>query len=121
MKANYMIGDWVRNDLGEVQRIVELRETGAMLSYNDIYDYEEIEPVSLTPEILKKNGFTLFGNEYSYLSRRWDIYVRPLDIKEYNIVIYRNGVQYSKNRAKYVHQLQQALRPCGIRKDIKLP
>ena len=51
------IGDWVRNDLGETQRVVELREEGAMLFYNDIYQYGDIQPIPLTPEILEKNGF----------------------------------------------------------------
>ena len=58
-----MIGDWVKNDLGEIQEVVELREIGAMLYYNDFYSYDEIEPIPLTPEILEKNGWQLWDIE----------------------------------------------------------
>ena len=43
MKANELMrGDWVRNDLGEIQRIEEIREEDVMLSYNDYYCYDEL-------------------------------------------------------------------------------
>ena len=58
MKANELMrGDWVRNDLGEIQRIEEIREEDVMRSYNDYYCYDELEPIPLTPGILEKNGF----------------------------------------------------------------
>ena len=52
-----MIGDWVRNDFGESQQIVDIRQDCVMLAYNDTFSLGKIEPIPLTPEILEKNGF----------------------------------------------------------------
>ena len=57
-KQELMIGDWVWNSHNQkAEQVIEIRETGVMLDYNDIYDYDEIEAIPLTAEILKKNGF----------------------------------------------------------------
>lgn len=141
MKAEeLMIGDWVRNDFGESQKVVELRESGAMLSYNDVYPYEELEPIPLTPEILEKNGFK--KSESDSLSQTWawaekseKIYGRWVQITFYNKPI--NGVSYLTKietcsqkgdgvdhihscDIESIHELQHALRLCGINLEIKI-
>ena len=116
-----MVGDWVRNDLGETQQVVELREIGAMLYYNDVYSYDEIEPIPLTPEILEKNGW-FYPKQSSWMK---------LDNphKELWGCIHTDGTfwLYSSGdcdkdecfaEIKYVHKLQHALRLCGIDKEI---
>lgn len=116
-----MVGDWVRNDLGEAQQVVELREDGAMLYYNDIYPYDDIQPIPLTPEILEKNGFVK--------SERFEVWKIISDEYELRITPWRFAVifldedgsdkeEFSAPRPKYVHELQHTLRLCGVEKDI---
>lgn len=53
-----MIGDWVMNTHNrKPEQVYEIRERMVMLDYNDLYDYDEIEPIPLTEEILKANGY----------------------------------------------------------------
>lgn len=76
-----------------------------------------LEPVILTPEILKKNGF-----------EEWDgWYVYSIDNVAVEIAwtgtILKIGGQCGNLELPdimYVHQLQHALRLCGIEKEIKL-
>lgn len=136
-----MIGDWVRNDLRETQQVVELREEGVMLYYNDIYPYDAIRPISLTPEMLEKNGFHETESNRYFPTPRW-VFMQDgsrdgviIEITFYQKPV--NGVnvltkihtQSSKdggvNRLhscdiEYVHELQHALRFCGITKKIQI-
>ena len=116
-----MVGDWVHNDLGETQQVVELREDGAMLYYNDIYPYDDIQPIPLTPEILEKNGFVK--------SERFEVWKIISDKYELRITPWRFAVifldedgsdkeEFSAPLPKYVHELQHALRLYGIEKEI---
>jgi len=59
MKANeLMIGDWVYNTHNrQNEQVAEIGSGLVMLAYNDLYEYDEIEPIPLVPEILKKMGF----------------------------------------------------------------
>ena len=133
MKANeLMVGDWVRNDLGENQQVVELREDVAMLAYNDMYSYDEFEPIPITPEILEKNsdgGFCYYdcpiigynGKRSTYIFGRASLYVEweRISMKPY-IEIHGLGDTFYKNYVACVHELQHALRLCGIEKEIML-
>ena len=83
-----------------------------MLAYNDLYEYDEIEPIPLTPEILEMNGFELRDgffyhmvddNPHHYdfkLKNDSDGYI--LEYNTYNLII------------RYVHRLQRALRLCRL-------
>ena len=133
MKANeLMIGDWVRNDLGEYQTVVEPRESGAMLAYNDIYPYDAIEPIPLTPEILEKNGFEKLDFSHYHINNRalvldadgkwegplswhWVVTEMSTNAKGQRVVL-----DYYVATIKYVHELQHALRICRIEKEITL-
>lgn len=101
---------------------------------------EALEPIPLTPEILEKNGFKKL--ESDTLSQTWawaekseKIYNRWVQITFYNEPI--NGVSYltkietcsSKGDGvnhlhscdiESVHELQHALRLCGIEKEIEI-
>lgn len=134
MKATELvIGDWVNCDLcQEPQQIVELYETQVMLQYCDLYDYTEIEPIPLTPEILVKNGFeriskSPYKTEYRVCFDEDNndfLFVCIHHLRDY-VAVYYNPL----NRMVHldcniencmVHELQHALKLCGIDKEIIL-
>lgn len=146
MKASeLMIGDWVLCEKEPYQ----IRQLGIYGVDRDGEDYpavcvgkpkgvgliverNEIEPIPLTPEILKKNGF-----ERDPFWHHCD-----KDYNNYSISVqlgYANRIEYIKiaekgkddvipsertklylTHIKYIHQLQHALRLCGIEKTIEL-
>lgn len=123
--SELMIGDWVRNDLGEIQQVVELREDVAMLAYNDMYSYDEFEPIPITPEILEKNGFV--QNPRSKSRRSHQICTDSVYISWWRgrlNILFKPFIGHSTNHVnvdgKYVHELQHALLLCGIEKEIML-
>lgn len=85
---------------------------------NDFRDVEakHLQPIPLTPEILEKNGW----------EERPTGYVFYTDGKRYdNSLWYIFGsntfvVNTTEFQIKYVHELQHALRLCGIEKEIIL-
>lgn len=125
MKAEeLMIGDWVYNTHNrQPEQVCEIREHMVMLAYNDLYDYDEIEPIPLNDEILQKNGFRRVGERWgcgdelnSYYfgnGQDIDIYL-PTNSDKYMLVI-RDHVSPNPDyqlisRLKYVHKLQHALK-----------
>ena len=83
-----------------------------------------IEPITLSVEILKKNGLEednhgqLYG-EYFDEDSNDDLEI-TFDSKTGEVWWSYNWDEYRIIRLKYVHQLQQALRLCGIDKTIEL-
>ena len=98
------------------------------LDWQDGDDFSWIEAIPLTAEILEKNGFPLDVEETNH-----PLY-KGTEIKEYIISMPPNGYKEHliwngeyyimfdspKVRIDYVHQLQHALRLCGIDKEIVL-
>ena len=119
MKADeLMVGDWVHNDLGETQQVVELREEGVMLYYNDIYPYDDIQPIPLTPEILEKNGLTLslYGEHFPE-DKRYDLEISVVGGRIFWTI---NGHEYDIMHLRFVHELQHCLKLVGIKKEIQI-
>lgn len=111
MKVNeLMIGDWVRMHYPFDMDIDMRPERINILTKGVDFD---CEPIPLTAEILEKNGFSKTTEaEFNY-------YQMPDDCFE--IDINHVGCAYSVDVIiKYVHQLQHALRLCGIDKEIVL-
>ena len=78
-----MIGDWVYNTHNrKPEQVCEVRERMVMLDYNDLYDYDEIEPIPLTSEILEQNGFVTKD--------------KPDDWRGYRSYSYKNGSKGSR-------------------------
>ena len=73
-----------------------------------------LEPIPLTPEILEKNGFNYDEDRKAYLMGVI-FQVKPEKYGLFSFVIC--GCPYSLNS---VHQLQHALKLCGIEKEIEL-
>ena len=71
-------------------------------------------PIPLTPEILEANGFELLRDTWYFNQEGKPILIRFAD--DY-IVIIINGDKVPM-KLRYVHELQHALRLCGIKKEI---
>ena len=127
-----MIGDWVMNTHNQKpEQVREIRERMVMLDYNDLYDYDEIEPIPLNDEILQKNGFRRVGERWGcgdefnsyYFGNGQDIDIHlPTNSDKYMLVI-RDHVSPDPDyqlisRLKYVHKLQHALKEYKYEKII---
>lgn len=134
MKANeLMVGDWVQNPLGAKGWVKEIRlipkDSDGFGGYylvdiayskdGDSYarlEAKELNPIPLTPEILEKYGFESCKEGY-------DIGIPLLYWDKYCTAVC--GWTHCSNiievfDCRYVHQLQHALRLCGIDKEIEL-
>jgi len=130
MKAkDLMIGDWVYNPFTRKK----LR-----LTFGRDIDLAEglcLEPIPLTAEILEKNGFKtehgfycdVFSLEESERGSRIVFFPKDGNYTKggYNYIHAEIGTEYGCTSIdelpiKYVHELQHALRLCGIEKEIIL-
>lgn len=126
-----MIGDWVRIDepdkyagaTGQIQSLMYHREGDAAYFHVFIqgeFGYvsrdvcsDDIRPIPLTPEILEKNGFVVESRGNPRHNLQYCILTDGLWIDI-------SGENFFEGKLEYVHQLQQALRICGIEKEIEL-
>lgn len=148
MKANeLMIGDWViRGNITEEPT----RITDICASKNNVYldlsgipileKIDKINPIPLTPEILDKNGFIwtgggdsskMFSTPWGYDGIRYNLYVglkkKTIEVHAAHPELRSESWPWRKvNKVSlevcgcYVHELQHALRLCGIDKEIVL-
>lgn len=107
-----MIGDWVLLN-GEPKQVQELLYDSITFDCFP-HDYDDVAPIPLTHEILEKNGFENYKN-----SGILEYYKRD-DVK---FEKHQGIIWTPKNQItgiEYVHELQHALKLCGIEKDIIL-
>lgn len=93
-----------------------------------------IEPIPITPEILEKNGFKMKQKEgesnFEYVAAGERYIIEFLFFREtiYNVSTllecelgFSGGLdRIHKCNVRFVHELQHALRLCGIEKEIEL-
>ena len=94
-------------------------------------DIDKVLPIPLTPEILEKNGF----NEYIPENHLETVYacqdvskavadelyaLWPYQDGSFYLLLRVNGKDMVRIDIHYIHQLQHALRLCGIEKEIIL-
>ena len=128
-KEELMIGDWVYNTHNsQYEKVYEIGSGLVMLDYNDLYEYDEIEPIPLKRIHLTKNGFKVTDAEDTTFVLRdgykvevtFDRGIEEMDIPP---TIYLSikfaDAEYWKT-ISYVHQLQQAMRMFDIEKEISL-
>ena len=129
MKANeLMIGDLVylgKTDIvvivvavsadGDDTILVKYQVPDRWGKYGEMVGPNDIIPIPLTPEILKKNGFKdseFFGEllykDWQIMSDCEHLAARCKDGRNFDIL------------CKFVHELQHALRLAGIEKEIEL-
>lgn len=131
MKANeLMIGDWVYNPF--------TRKTLRITFGRDLDLVEELclEPIPLTEEILEKNEFEELMSEGWESAARFGRTPKPTGVWQFGFgqfdsvsylpkrcflsVKYMEGCTADFVNIKYVHELQHALRLCGVEKEIIL-
>lgn len=125
-----MIGDWVQvpclidntENYNAWCQIKQLRDGDLdVIGFKEL-SYDELEPIPLTPEILEKIGFEIQPN-IGYIIDDWDVTQIIYDSWNHNLRIIKNykaclDIETFDDMA--VHQLQHALRLCGIEKEIIL-
>ena len=144
MKANELsnkdlqIGDWVLNVKGVPLQIKGLSNVDGWISGN-VYakvhdngawcDSQCFRPIQLTRDILEKNGFrdsyadTCLNKDGVYNFSDWYGHSVIIDMNENELTVkYDNKVLVclSYRNVIKVHQLQQVLRLCDIKKEITL-
>ena len=128
MKATeLMIGDWVKpKNSAWPFKVSGISMEGVTKESSNYYKCDEIEPISLTAEILEKNGFekVLDNNKIPTYRIKWppnsNYYFTILTGVDcyWNFDGYAMAVGAVQGKIDYVHQLQHALRICGIKKEI---
>ncbi len=123
-----MIGDWYWWEAEGKKYPLQVTKDTFKLSDEDISNFQ---PIPLTPEILEKNGFNDTSFEanlkYKYVIHTVE-YQLGYYTKTNSFNVYKRGIDpfYTKdvfccgfqNIVKYVHELQHALKLCGIDKEI---
>jgi hypothetical protein len=128
-----MVNDWVMNTHNQKpERVREILERMVMLDYNDLYEYDEIEPIPLTPEILEKNWFLANRHVYPYPYYEYEVKESKVKVgfafPQVNKTSYKNpwvcidmeSVYIEHLPCIFVHQLQHALRLAGVEKEITI-
>ena len=128
MKANeLMIGDFVTRQNYEnkdvVCKIIGLSKNSISVEFDNGSrsmgaSEDSISPIPLTPEILEKNGFNIEITPYTPDWKR--CILNPNFFLEDRLkgFYHFNGNNLAK--IQYVHELQHALKLCGIEKQIEL-
>ncbi len=132
------IGDWVNVPnyywdespyVGQIDGIVKRHGT-YYLQFSDAFSAEidKCEPIPITPEILEKNGFkSIYQNEKS--AYKWKEYddddnyqsiIIDFKVKAASGMWNEKSRMLYKGRILYVHELQRAIKLCGISKNIEL-
>ena len=117
-----MIDDWVYNTHNrQNEQVAEIGSGLVMLAYNDLYEYDEIEPIPLTDAILKTNGFNREGGaSYWHEGDRDACILYWSEDKKQLVIGSPCDDCMVKMNVRYVHELQHAFRLAGIDKEIKL-
>lgn len=117
-----MLGDWAHTPDGDF-KITGIEDNYLWVGGN-YYAAKDVTPIPLTSDILKKNGFGYTeGDEYLthyYLGEEcycanMDLHIGSNNKGGFWLNTYGDEI----HGIKYVHELQHALRICGIDKEIE--
>lgn len=139
--TDLMIGDYIcynttNNYIAKIIGITQKEDEGDDVSYitavrdkmDELYKsyFAEhfgvsiINPIPLTPEILKKNGFVQNGNVWESKDAKVYIYLGAYTNEASIVEIETKISHFNYFRIFYVHELQHIFRLCGNNKEIKL-
>lgn len=116
-----MIGDWVyRPDCFD--QVKEIRQNGiiGLDSARGLIPFSQLEPIPLIPEIFEKNEFTLKEDEKGMYGVTIAPYYTRDDVP---FEVFCDGEPFAiwfkdPVNIEYIHELQHALRLCGITREI---
>lgn len=116
-----MIGDWVKfiqPDGQEFYAQVEALNDDGTFAESGFFADNMVEPIPLTTEILKKNGF-LQNNGHMVM------YVHINEFNGYTIRLDADDYGWHLTNSRFVdidnvHDLQHLLRLCGVEKEVVL-
>lgn len=106
-----MIGDYVRltaDGDNEILQVTSVHKKGVGFEKYAVY-FDEIEPIQLTAEIFELNGFDVT----STVARLREYYIVEYCFYDYSVSM-KNGFNTLFKKCTYVHELQHALRLCGL-------
>ena len=112
------------DEYGKVVSITEYYITIKYIGREEDYGFEDvneedIKPIPLTTQILEKNGFR--KESYIEVVGGLDTYYLGEEIGSFRIHRLQKGYyQFGLAKINFVHQLQHALRLCGINKEIEI-
>lgn len=126
-----MVGDYViRKNVPKEILIVDTIDSIRDIVYLDLdglgitEKLENIEPIPITPKILKKNGFVKQDYDGWLISENNGRRLIEYRTDYFDGLLIINFVEepYSKIsiKLKYVHELQHALKLCGINEEIEI-
>ena len=128
--TDLMVDDWVFSAIVcRYVQVVEILNDSVVCSNNIhiassentvISSYKNISPITITPEILIKNGFRYADLPFEDFYEGYGLQIHGGNYADGHSNWYIScGTNVSMN-VTYVHELQHALRLCHIDKDIKL-
>ena len=126
-----MLGDWVQGFVPDSystiygifneQRIAIIAEPSK--AYIEL-SIDDIQPIPLTPEILEKNGFEPYerGNIVHYWKlEEGGVYIIVYNVEnDFYVYVHYQKCEIDNAPGYFVHELQHALRLCGISLDLKI-
>lgn len=124
--TDLMIGDFVLcNELPLRVGAIRQDEIGFFDNDYKIYwcsddEFDRIDPIPLTEEILVKNGWDFTKRKYGVHCKEDTNYDALLSKDDDGFYWSIFGGEYEILKIHYVHQLQHLLRLVGIQKDIEL-
>lgn len=120
-----MVGDWVlvNGNPMQIQAINDI--DGEIIAGDELYcliedrvhSEDKIEPIPLTAEILEKNGFVNSGGLWHLSGEDMGLMQGCISFQAF---AYYADPRYCFCEIAYLHELQHALRTCGIDKEIVL-
>lgn len=113
------IGDWLQDNYCTAHnvKIAAISKRSIREEKFEVWrPFRFLTPIQITPEILEKNGFTKSKTFVEWKYEEEGIYIlwKPFPF----LKIETENVQLNLSGCEYVHELQHALRLCGIEKDI---
>ena len=113
------IGDWLQDNYYNAHnvKIAAISKRSIREEKFEVWrSFRFFTPIQITPEILEKNGFTKSKTFVEWKYEEEGIYIlwKPFPF----LKIETENVQLNLSGCEYVHELQHALRLCGIEKDI---
>lgn len=124
-----MIGDLVIHGFGGIGKITEI-DSKTVVIKDDGFDtgdgmnevsfaLNELKPIPLTAEILAKNGFSLQCDNTELF--KLDTYWLGCELGTFRIHnLNKDWWQFGLAKIRNVHELQHALRLCGIDREIEI-